>query len=333
MADPGFRYHPPGALQKNDSRGRKDRIVYLPDIIFPIRLGPGQFPHMNSQIYGYGGCCGPGGSYSNPANWDPMNQWDNYCEARGHKMPLCTGAGAKGHQGQDIRPPSNKLAFYDAIAVVDGVIVSTSNYTSSVKLKGPDGTDYLYLHLEPSSIKVNANQKVKRGDVLGKVANLMNGGRGTSIHLHFQAQQTIEYGDKKITAWVPVYTSLIAALRKEKRLSSGIVNDPNGGKPVLVAEYPYEYGVPKPPEEAKQPPVEEAKQPPPEEAKQPPPEEAKQPPPEEAKQPPPEEAKQPPPEEAKQPPPEEAKQPPKEEPSLWRSLWKRLFNWWLGAPK
>ncbi len=241
-ADLQFKYHPPGALERHEHRGRKDRYVYLRDIIFPIKLEKGRFAYMNSQIYGYGGCCGPGGSYSNPANWDAMNQRDNYCEARRWKVPLCTGGGGTGHQGQDIRPPSNVRNKWLAVAVTDGKIILVNKRTSSVKLQGSDGTDYLYLHLEPSSIRVSSGKQVKQGDVLGRISNWMNGKRYTSIHLHFAARQTIRHGGRNTRTWVPVYTSLIAALRKDKGLDAGIGPDNK-----LIAEYPYEHGVPEPP--------------------------------------------------------------------------------------
>ncbi|HRO49654.1 MAG TPA: hypothetical protein PLW75_05915, partial [Hyphomicrobium sp.] len=53
----GFAYHPPGKMHANDLRQGRigDRYVYLPNIVFPLKLGQGQFPHMNSQIFGYGG--------------------------------------------------------------------------------------------------------------------------------------------------------------------------------------------------------------------------------------------------------------------------------------
>src|SRR5690606_2200101 len=109
----GFAYHPPGKMHANDLRkGRVgDRYVYLPNIIFPLKLGEGEFPHMNSQIFGYGGGGWggkgqAGGSESDRRNFDPMRQQDNYCEVRSWSMPMCPSG--SGHQGQDIRPASWK---------------------------------------------------------------------------------------------------------------------------------------------------------------------------------------------------------------------------------
>ncbi len=189
-AKPQFAYYPPGnVLDKDKGRGRSnDRFVYLPNIIFPLKLGDGRYPHMNSQIWGYGGGGwggkgAAGGSESDRRNFDPMQQRDNYCEVRGWAMPLCP-AGA-GHQGQDIRPPTFKDNAWEAVAVVDGTITNVTKNTT-VQLKAKDGTDYYYLHMHPSSIVVKAGQSVKQGQVLGKVSKYMNGSPSTSLHLHFQ---------------------------------------------------------------------------------------------------------------------------------------------------
>ena len=238
---PPFAYHPPGnLLEKDAGRGRaNDRFVYLPNIVFPLKLGDGQFPHMNSQIWGYGGGGwggkgAPGGSESDRRNYDPMQQRDNYCEVRGWAMPLCpSGAG---HQGQDIRPATFKDNTWEAVAVADGTITNVTKNTT-VQLKGKDGTDYYYLHMHPSSIKVKTGQTVKQGQVLGKVSKYMNGSPSTSLHLHFQARQTIKAGTKTVTAYVPVFTSLVAALRRDKGLDPGI-----GADGTLLIDANYEIG-------------------------------------------------------------------------------------------
>ena len=72
----GFAYYPPGKMHANDLRqGRVgDRYVYLPNIVFPLKLGQGLFPHMNSQIFGYGGGGwgggGGGGGFSSGGGGD-----------------------------------------------------------------------------------------------------------------------------------------------------------------------------------------------------------------------------------------------------------------------
>ena len=226
--DPGFRYNPPGVLADRDAtakRGRNDdRKVYVPDMLFPIRLEPGRFAAMNSQIWGYGGggyngVGEAGGTECDPRNYDPMHQRDNFCEVRGWSMPLCpSGAG---HQGQDIRPPSCKDNAWEVVAVVDGIITLVTSNTT-VKLKGNDGTVYEYLHMHPNSITVTEGSKVKQGDVVGRVSKYMGGTRSTTYHLHFNVRQRIQVGNKVLEVYVPPYTSLIAAYRRSKGIDSGI---------------------------------------------------------------------------------------------------------------
>ena len=247
VTTPAFAYYPPGDLDPHDAtRGRKgDRKVYLPNIIFPLRLAPDQHPHMNSQIWGHGGGGWngkgeAGGSECDPANYDPMQQRDTYCEVRSWAMPMCPGGA--GHQGQDIRPPTCKNNTWEAVAVVDGVITQVTTNTT-VRLKGGDGTDYLYLHMHPQSITVKVGQTVKQGDVLGHVSKYMDGDpNGTTMHLHFQVRQTIRVDGKILSVYIPGYTSLIAAYRKSKGLDPGIGPDGN-----LIVDAQLEIGAPKPP--------------------------------------------------------------------------------------
>jgi murein DD-endopeptidase MepM/ murein hydrolase activator NlpD len=245
VVDLGFAYYPPGDLDPhNANRGRKgDRKVYLPNIIFPLRLAPDQHPHMNSQIWGHGGSGydgsgATGGSECDPANYDPMLQRDTYCEIRSWAMPMCPGG--TGHQGQDIRPPTCKDNAWEVVAVVDGIITQVTSNTT-VRLKGADGTDYWYLHMHPQSITVKVGQSVKQGDVLGRVSKYMDGDpNGTTVHLHFQVRQTIRVDGKILSVYVPGYTSLIAAYRKTKGLDPGIGPDGN-----LVVDARFEIGAPK----------------------------------------------------------------------------------------
>ncbi|WP_333793870.1 M23 family metallopeptidase [Hyphomicrobium sp.] len=244
-AKAGFAYYPPGDLFERDAgRGRADRYVYMPDIIFPLKLGDGLFPHMNSQIWGYGGGGyggkgAAGGSENDPRNFDPMKQRDNYCEIRSWDMPLCPGGA--GHQGQDIRPPSWKDNYWEVVAVADGQIVNVTTNTT-VQLKANDGTDYYYLHMHPKSITVKTGAKVKQGQVLGKVSRYMGGKVGTSLHLHLQVRQRVSVGGKTLQVYVPTFPSLIAALRRAKGLDPGIDADGN-----LIVDAGLEIGAPKPP--------------------------------------------------------------------------------------
>lgn len=259
-AKAGFAYYPPGDLFERDKgRGRVDRFVYMPNMLFPLKLEATQFPHMNSQIWGYGGGGwngkgAAGGMDSDPRNYDPMKQRDNYCEVRGWDMPMCpSGAG---HQGQDIRPPSYKDNFWEAVAADDGQIVNVTSNTT-VQLKAADGTDYYYLHMHPKSITVKTGAKVKRGQVLGKVSRYMGGKVATSLHLHLQVRQRIKVGDKTLQVYVPTFTSLIASLRRAKGLDAGI--DAKGN---LVVDAGLEIGAPQPPPTPTPPPPEPQPTPP-----------------------------------------------------------------------
>ncbi len=217
----GFAYYPPGQLfERDQGRGRADRFVYMPNMLFPLKLADGHYPHMNSQIWGYGGGGwngkgAAGGSDSDPRNYDPMKQRDNYCEVRGWDMPMCPGGA--GHQGQDIRPPSYKDNYWEAVAAADGQIVNVTSNTT-VQLKADDGTDYYYLHMHPKSITVKTGAKVKKGQTLGKVSRYMGGKVATSLHLHLQVRQRVKVGDKTLQVYVPTFTSLVAALRRSKGL-------------------------------------------------------------------------------------------------------------------
>lgn len=305
-ANPGFAYYPPGdLLDKDKGRGRSgDRFVYLRDIAYPLKLGRGEFPHMNSQIWGYGGGGwggkgAAGGSESDRRNYDPMQQRDNYCEVRGWSMQLCP-AGV-GHQGQDIRPPSFRDNYWEVVSVSDGTVTNVTSNTT-VQIKATDGTDYYYLHMHPNTIQVKAGQSVRKGQVLGRVSKYMNGSPSTSLHLHFQARQRLAVGTKTITAYVPVFTSLIAALRREKGLDPGIGQDGN-----LIVDPVVEIGAAPTPPPAPQPPPEPQPVPEPQPAPEPQPE--PQPEPGPTPEPAPEPTPEPQPSPEPQPEPEPAPQP------------------------
>src|SRR5262249_40107402 len=59
------------------------------------------------------------------------------------------------------------------------------------------------------------------------VSKYMNGTRSTTYHLHFNVRQRIQVGSKVLEAYVPPYTSLIAAYRRNKGLDAGIDADGN----------------------------------------------------------------------------------------------------------
>jgi murein DD-endopeptidase MepM/ murein hydrolase activator NlpD len=252
VSERGFAYYSPGDLLAQDrGRGRLgDRRVYLPNIIYPLRLAPGMdktkpgtHAHMNSQIWGRGGGGwngkgAAGGGECDLQNYDPMKQRDNFCEVRGWDMPMCPGG--VGHQGQDIRPPTCVDNKWEVVAVVDGIITRVTSNTT-VTLKASDGTEFDYLHMHPDSITVDEGDTVRQGALLGRVSNFMNGGRQTTRHLHFQVRQSIRVEDRVQRVYVPVFASLIAAYRRAKGIDSGIDGAGN-----LIVDGAFEIGAPQP---------------------------------------------------------------------------------------
>lgn len=202
-----FTYYPAGVLSpKKSGTGRLgDNYIYAPGIRFPIESAPA---YINSQVYGVGGYLGPKGSLCDKKNY--QYPWrDNYCEKRGWKMPLCRGG--KGHQGVDIRTATCEKKKYYVVAVEEGRITNIGKYT--VYLRGKSGRTYRYLHLDPKTLQVKKGQRVRRGERIGLVSNYM-GSTPTSIHLHFDMQQTIKIGKKSKRLFVPPYTSLVNAYQR-----------------------------------------------------------------------------------------------------------------------
>jgi len=202
-----FSYYPPGILKPSLSGiGRKgDNYIYAPGIRFPLESAPA---YINSQVYGIGGYLGPQGSLCDNRNY--QYPWsDNYCEKRSWKMPLCHGG--KGHQGVDIRSSSCEKKKYYAVAVENGVISSIGKYT--VTLRGVSGRTYRYLHLDPNSLQIRRGQQIRRSQRIGLVSDYM-GKTKTSIHLHFDMQQTIKIGNRSKKVFVPPYSSLIDAYKR-----------------------------------------------------------------------------------------------------------------------
>ncbi|MBD3793408.1 MAG: M23 family metallopeptidase [Campylobacterales bacterium] len=202
-----FTYSDPGVLvPSNSGKGRVgDEYIYMPDIRFPIEVAPA---YLNSQVYGVGGMHGAAGSLCDDRNY--QYPWhDNYCESRAWGMPLCPAG--KGHQGVDIRGATCEKNRYYTVAVENGTITYIGSY--SVSLRGESGTTYRYLHLDPKSLQVRVGQKVKRGDRIGLMSDNM-GNTKTSIHLHFDVQQTIKVNGVSKKVFVPPYSSLVEAYKR-----------------------------------------------------------------------------------------------------------------------
>lgn len=209
LAAQPFSYLPPGDLAPGSGEGREDYTVYAPGMLFPIEVPPA---FVNSQVWGYGGSQGPGGSQCDVANYS--YPWrDNYCEERTWTMPLCPAG--TGHQGVDMRPSTCDNNTHWAVAAVDGTITHIGSW--SVYLTAEDGTRYDYLHM--SNVQVAETDTVTRGQRLGYVSNVY-GGTPTTIHLHFNLFQNVDgVGD----VYVPPYMSLIEAYQR-------LINQPPQGE-------------------------------------------------------------------------------------------------------
>lgn len=199
----GFSYLPIGeyrpALWKNKKTGfgYVDQRNWSPEMCFPVTPPA----YANSQVFGPGGFgMGRGdvpGGYSSDPNF--KYPWaDNFCEERSWQAGYCNGG--KGHVGQDIRPATNQQNLHWAVATEDVVFVKyTSKQNLTVRGKNPPHRLYLYLHLEPSTITINAsNTSLKAGEKIGKVSNVTitpaaqaNLNRKSSVHLHFEMKVAV----------------------------------------------------------------------------------------------------------------------------------------------
>ncbi len=90
------------------------------------------------------------------------------------------GGGYEFHSGIDIAAPYGSKV----LATADGVVVFAGwygDYGKTVIIRHPSGYLTLYAHL--SQIDVKEGQKVKAGDVVGRVGST---GRSTGPHLHYE---------------------------------------------------------------------------------------------------------------------------------------------------
>ncbi|WP_164919572.1 M23 family metallopeptidase [Hansschlegelia zhihuaiae] len=204
-AQEAFRYHGPGQLAVGSGR-KDDRTVYLRGMYFPLQAGPqhqNAHAYANSQIHPVAGPGNAVGNYAYP--WR-----DTYCEKRSWDMPLCPGK--TGHQGLDIRPQKATANAFPAFAMDDGVVASITNNTT-VTIRANAGYVCRYLHLDRSSITqagLKIGSAIKRGDLVGRVSNIMGGVPNTTIHLHFDCYKSIS---GKVVR-LPIFASLIAAYRR-----------------------------------------------------------------------------------------------------------------------
>jgi murein DD-endopeptidase MepM/ murein hydrolase activator NlpD len=214
-AQTAFKYLKPGKVASGTGR-ESDRAIYFPGILFPLKVGPatGTEAFASTQVYSLAKPADSPANYAYP--WQ-----DTYCETRSWSMPLCPGK--KGHQGDDIRPPSPRNVFWEAVAIDDGVVTSLTPFTTleiRVAARGGQSAYYCrYLHMNHASILatgLHVGSTVTRGQVVGKVSNIMGGKPDTDIHLHFDCHKSLG----GVMTHMPVYTSLIEAYRRTWNLPS-----------------------------------------------------------------------------------------------------------------
>lgn len=111
---------------------------------------------------------------------------------------------ASSHGGIDISG-NGKVGYYNVIAAMDGTVVyptdkSQTQYSDNGYYHNPDGGGFgnyvmiehsngiytYYAHMAKDSITVKAGDKVKQGQVIGKIGN---SGSSTGPHLHFEIRE------------------------------------------------------------------------------------------------------------------------------------------------
>jgi hypothetical protein len=241
-----FTYHSPGSLLPGTGfKGRTgvaDYTVYS-KIRFPMADAPA---FANSQSFmNWGNCEATGrlgagmlgriAAYRCRVNGQPLISdesaaanysypWrDNFCEHRFFFVGQCPGG--LGHQGQDIRPASCKQRMpganrcepylHDVVAVRDGAVLRAAGQESLYLVVNArnERVRFRYLHMLPRQFDADglvSGRLVREGEVIGKVGNYFKRERGTTYHLHFDAQVPTKYG------WVFVnpYMTLVAAYER-----------------------------------------------------------------------------------------------------------------------
>jgi hypothetical protein len=232
--------------------GRADDTVYA-KIRFPIAQAP-DFA-VSQSFMNWGNCdltgrvgLGGGGAnkegYRCKVNDKPLVNdeaknfaypWrDNFCEHRTYEVSQCSGG--MGHQGQDIRPSfcferdpaAGRCEPYqeDVVAVSDGVLVRDRGDLALYLVIDKPGEHIRvrYLHMSPEMLDAAGmltGRRVVEGEVLGSVGSYGETERGTSYHLHFDAQVPTRSG------WVFInpYMTLVGAYERLIGGRGQIVND------------------------------------------------------------------------------------------------------------
>lgn len=188
------------------------RFVAAPDIGLPMQIDPKAGEHMycNSQVYNLGGFFTPKGDKFPKVG---LNHTDNYyfpwtsnfCEKRDRNGDTVCGTPNQEHMGQDCRPPTPTGSPKWWVIAVDDGIAEYAGASHSIAVAN-DRFRWLYLHM--ANRQVQPGQRVKKGQRLGQVWNVMQG--GTSIHLHIE----LKYKDRGQYRQLDPLPSLIAAYQR-----------------------------------------------------------------------------------------------------------------------
>lgn len=188
------------------------RFVAAPDIGLPMEIDPKAGEHMycNTQVYNLGGFHAPTGPGTPGGGFDSEENYyfpwtSNFCEKRGrHPNNKVCGTQYTEHMGQDCRPPKPMAREYWVTAVDDG-IAGDIGAAHSIAIKN-DRFRWVYLHMKDRQVR--PGQQVRKGQRLGKVSNVMQG--GTTIHLHIE----LKFNDKGQYRQLDPLPSLIAAYHR-----------------------------------------------------------------------------------------------------------------------
>lgn len=159
---------------------------------------------------------------------------DNFCEHRTYEVSQCPGG--MGHQGQDIRPSfcferdaaAGRCEPYqeDVVAASDGILVRDRGDLALYLLVDKPGEHirFRYLHMSPQMLDASGmvtGRRVAEGEVLGSVGSFGTSERGTSYHLHFDAQVPTRAG----WMFINPYMTLVGAYERLVGGRGRVVND------------------------------------------------------------------------------------------------------------
>ncbi|WP_051023147.1 M23 family metallopeptidase [Nocardia pneumoniae] len=94
--------------------------------------------------------------------------------------------GGKHHGGLDMAAPAGTPIY----AATGGTVVKAGNYGDGygyqVRVRSADGTETIYAHQTPGSIRVKAGDRIPAGTVIGAVGST---GNSTGPHLHYEVRR------------------------------------------------------------------------------------------------------------------------------------------------